>query len=66
MNAKKCDVCGKFYMPYNNKCNDIEPNGLRLLREDEDLDLFGKNRYDCCPDCMNKIKVLLDGRIDIY
>ena len=59
MNAKKCDICGTFYAPYNNGRNDNEPNSLRLLREDEEFDLIAKNRYDCCPDCMNKIMVLL-------
>ena len=62
MNAKKCDICGVFYMPYNNKSDNNEPNSLRLLREDEESHLITKNRYDCCPDCMNKIMVLLGGK----
>ena len=54
MDAKKCDICGAFYMPYNNKSNDIEPNGFRLLR-DEDGRVRILDRYKCCPNCMNKI-----------
>lgn len=59
MNAKKCDVCGVFYAPYNNGKKDDRPNGLRLLREDKEFYVYTKNRYDCCPDCMNKIMVFL-------
>lgn len=62
MNAKKCDICGNFYMPYNNKSTDNEPNGFRLLREDEEFGLFGENKCDCCPDCMSKIMALLGGK----
>ena len=64
MNAKKCDVCGAFYMSYNNGRNDKKPNGLRLIREDEEFGLFVTNQYDCCPDCMNKIMALLLGGKD--
>ena len=59
MNAKKCDICGAFYALYNNGIDDNKPNGLRLLRENNEFDLITKRRYDCCPDCMNKIMVFL-------
>ena len=59
MDAKKCDVCGAFYEPYNNGRNDNEPNCLRLLKDDENCGLYTLVTYDCCPDCMNKIMVFL-------
>ena len=59
---KKCDVCGAFYEPYNNGRNDNKPNGLRVLREDKFCDIHILYRYECCPDCMNKIMVLLGGK----
>ena len=62
MNAKKCDVCGNFYMPYNNnKYNDDGPNGFRLLREDKGFNLQALGRYECCPNCMNKILAFVES-----
>lgn len=59
---KKCDVCGNFYMPYNNnKDNDDGPNGFRLLREDKFCDVHILYRYECCPNCMNKILTLVES-----
>lgn len=63
MNAKKCDVCGALYMFYNDndKTNCKKPTGFRLLREDKGFNIRPLDRYDCCPNCMNKILTFVDS-----
>lgn len=61
MNAKKCDICGAFYMPYNNKSDDNEPNGFRFLRDDGGYKLHILDVYECCPNCMNKICAFVES-----
>ena len=61
MNAKKCDRCGKFYIPYygfgdggkdwvGNKVHKYIFNGLNLIQEIEvDKDIV--NDIDLCQEC---------------
>lgn len=54
-NAKKCDVCGGFYEPYNEANNSKNPNGFSTMS----IDCYGKywmyKKLDCCPECMSAI-----------
>ena len=54
--AKKCDVCGTYYEPYNIKCSSERVNGLMFLNIDTSQKYFSHNTIDCCPKCMETIK----------
>lgn len=53
MDAKKCDVCGEFYLPYNTLYDAVdisEANRIYFVNEDSQT----YHRRDVCPCCMNK------------
>ena len=53
MDAKKCDICGKFYLPYNTQCDaDDMSDANRIYFINEDSQTY--HRFDTCPCCMNK------------
>lgn len=54
--AKKCDVCGVLYEPYNKRKNPDKTNGIMFLNIDDDQDYFMNYTMDCCPECMKSIK----------
>lgn len=54
--AKKCDICGKLYEPYNLKDSRNDHNGLMFLNIDNDQRYFKHSIIDCCPECMTDIK----------
>ena len=59
-NAKKCDICGKFYEPYSYRYGDKFPNGIRFVRESSTERSVSKvYGYDCCPDCLYQIGALI-------
>ena len=53
--AKKCDICGAYYDPYNWKEFD-PPNGFMYLNIDNEGDYEKGEPYDCCPNCMDRIE----------
>lgn len=53
--AKKCDVCGKFYEPYNEKNDPKNVNGFMLINIDKERKYYVHNVTDCCPECMDSI-----------
>lgn len=53
--AKKCDLCGKLYEPYNEKRDKMHPNGYALMSIDTNMKYFQYKQTDCCPDCMEAI-----------
>lgn len=55
MIAKKCDLCGGYYEPYNMKKHATETNGFMLLNIDNGQRYFSHNATDLCPDCMNDL-----------
>lgn len=57
--AKKCDVCGKLYEPYNTSNTKDNPNGIMFLNIDNAQKYFSHKAMDCCPDCISKIKKML-------
>lgn len=60
-NAKKCDICGRFYNPYNNhSMNKRYPNRVHFVREATfDGSAYVTKAYDCCPDCLYQIGALV-------
>lgn len=53
MDAKKCDVCGEFYLPYNTQCDEgdiSDANRIYFINEDSQT----YHQFDVCPCCMNK------------
>ena len=60
MDAKKCDICGEFYLPYNTQCNaDSVSDANRIYFVNEDSRTY--HRFDICPCCMNKFLDLFYG-----
>lgn len=53
--AKKCDICGKFYMPQLGIMND---NGYYL---GYDGGFIRIDRYDLCPDCNKKLNEFVES-----
>ena len=57
--AKKCDICGKLYEPYNDEYSKY-PNFIEFdceLSEDRGRKIV--YRYDTCPECMERIARLI-------
>lgn len=54
--AKKCDICGKLYEPYNSKKDGNNPNGIMFLNIDDSGSYWKNTALDCCPECMKFIK----------
>ena len=53
MDAKKCDVCGEFYLPYNTEYDAVRMSDAnRIYFVNEDSQTY--HRFDVCPCCMNK------------
>lgn len=53
--AKKCDLCGKLYEPYNEGQNSKKPNGYILISIDTNRKYYDYGSTDCCPDCMETL-----------
>lgn len=49
--AKKCDICGRLYEPYDNK----GINGIGYLYIDGMGNWALKRKFDCCPLCLSSI-----------
>lgn len=55
-NAKKCDICGKYYDIYNSKLMDKKANGMQFIIKDTYNNVFiCDNILDLCPRCMESI-----------
>ena len=53
MDAKKCDICGTFYLPYNTQFDAVDMSDAnRIYFVNEDSQTY--HRFDTCPCCMNK------------
>lgn len=59
--ARKCDICGKFYEPYNNVRDPGKPNGIRFLNIASDTTFWDHEKLDCCPECIDSIKTHLEN-----
>lgn len=58
--ALMCDICGKLYKPYGQKIGD--KNGIRFIRVDSDWYTHNLECLDCCEECLNAIKGLIEYR----
>lgn len=58
--AMRCDICQKFYDPYNTSHNVVKPNHIKLCQEYEDGDL-DEDILDCCPTCMKSIEKYIES-----
>ena len=57
--ARKCDLCGTFHDIYNTKQSSTSHNAIRFLNLDKKNAYFQTEPIDCCPECMNSIKLLI-------
>lgn len=61
--ARKCDICGRYYEPYNmffaSGSNDV--NTVHLGITDEYNEFHSIVELDCCQDCMKIIKNTIDS-----
>lgn len=62
--ARKCDICGKYYEPYNIANSGPETrttqNGVVFVSVDNNEKYFSAKPMDCCPECLNSIKRHID------
>ena len=58
--ARKCDLCGKFYDAYNTKNDSKKVSGLILANVDAKGRYFEHGGIDCCPECMNEIMSVMN------
>lgn len=63
--ARKCDICGTYYEPYNiaESGNEVKKknNGIAFLSIDNNDRYFTGERIDCCPTCLESIKKHING-----
>lgn len=55
--ARMCDICGKHYAIYNTRQSSEKHNAIRFLNIDKRDAYFESSPIDCCPECMESIKV---------
>ena len=54
--ARNCDVCEKYYKPYNETRMSKKPNSMRFTISESDDSTWGcGDRIDLCPDCLKSI-----------
>lgn len=58
MKARKCDVCGEFFLPYMFDINDRKSEYYRIAVKVEKIDCGGKeiDGYDLCEKCHKTFK----------
>ena len=61
-NAKKCDVCGRYYDLYNveKRMKGEEPNSIILARTDREGIMHSIYKFELCPDCLSAIRNYMD------
>lgn len=62
MNAKKCDVCGKFFLPYHDSdCGEVFTI-MNIRAKDMNGYTFTDYNYDLCEDCAVSLNKWLESR----
>lgn len=59
--AKKCDICGTLYKPYNQGNNSKKVNGILFANIDTNGRFYKHNPIDCCPICMERIQTYINS-----
>jgi methionyl-tRNA synthetase len=56
--AKKCDLCGAFYMP-KEKGQRVEKGKKTLVLNEYDEEGYFHREYDFCPKCQEKFEAIV-------
>lgn len=66
MEARKCDICGKLFMPYLDEENSITKtyNQLKINTRDMGTNVYNTDYYDLCEDCIRSLDKWLESRRD--
>lgn len=62
MNAKKCDVCGKFFLPYHDSDYGKVFNRMNIRAIDMNGYTFTDGDYDLCGDCAVSLNEWLESQ----
>ena len=62
MNAKKCDVCGKFFLPYHDSDYGKVFNRMNIRAIDMNGYTFIDDYYDLCGDCAVSLNEWLESQ----
>ena len=62
MNAKKCDVCGKFFLPYHDSDYGKVFNRMNIRAIDMNGYTFTDDDYDLCGDCAVSLHKWLESQ----
>lgn len=62
MNAKKCDVCGKFFLPYHDGDYGKVFNRMNIRAIDMNGYIFTDDNYDLCGDCAVSLNEWLESQ----
>ena len=62
MNAKKCDVCGKFFLPYHDSDYGKVFNRMNIRVIDMNGYTFTDDDYDLCRDCAVSLNEWLESQ----
>jgi hypothetical protein len=62
MNAKKCDVCGKFFLPYHDSDYGKVFNRMNIRAIDMNGYTFTDDDYDLCGDCAVSLNEWLESQ----
>lgn len=54
MLARKCDVCGKFYIHYDKIDEYHEANAVMMISRYLDNKCYTGQKYDLCRECMGE------------
>lgn len=58
--ARKCDICGRYYDPYNNTGCLRKSNGVTFISVTNSEEVSTNERYDCCPECIEKVSSFIE------
>ena len=62
--ARKCDICGTYYEPYNiaNSKREVESNrnAIAFVSINDNDKYFSSTPMDCCPKCLESIRRHID------
>lgn len=64
--AKMCDVCGKFYRPYDTDENDqTRFNSIACLNMDDNGKYYSNTPKDLCQECQLKLTIFFNSKGEV-